>query len=74
MWAAIKAILLGLGAFLTVVAKAVERKRAEQVYQDAQNSADRIAADPGGEWMRRFQEQRSPAAPKAHTGELDRDA
>lgn len=74
MWGSIKAILQGLGAVLTLVAKAVERKRVERDYRDAQNAADRIASDPSAEWMRRFKEQRSPSPAKADSGKPGADA
>ena len=72
----LKTFLLGIGALAQVIAQMLTSARIKREQADAQSSADRIDADPAGEWMRRFREQRDgtgSASSQADTGKSDAD-
>ena len=56
----IKAFLAGLGAFLSAVSRWWEARQREEARAQAQLEADRIAADPASEWLRKFKHQANP--------------
>ena len=56
----LKAFLAGVGAALLALSKWWEREQRAKHIKAAQDRADRIAADPGAEWMRRFNSQADP--------------
>ena len=72
----LKAFLLGIGALAQVIARMLTDAKVKREQVDAQSSADRIDADPGAEWVRRFREQRDgtgAASSQADTGKPDAD-
>ena len=68
---ALKVFLAGVGAALLALSKWWEERKRRERQQDAQARADRIAADPGAEWVRMFKQQAAPAD-KAGAGKSDR--
>ena len=68
---ALKVFLAGVGAALLALSKWWDERKRRERQQDAQARADRIAADPGAEWVRRFKQQATPAD-KADAGKSDR--
>ena len=57
---ALKVFLAGIGAALLALSKWWEREQRAKHIKAAQDRADHIAADPGAEWMRRFNSQANP--------------
>lgn len=59
----LKAFLAGLGAALSALGAWWQKQQRDKALSDAQADADRIAAHPADEWVRRFGTGRASAAP-----------
>ena len=66
----LKVFLAGIGAALLALSKWWEREQRAKHIKAAQDRADRIAADPGAEWVRRFNSQANPTS-KTDAGKPD---